>query len=70
MAISRPKRLTFDLSAKVVYIGVLSIYQNIVFTETTKSIELKFHMETDYVEGSKFVTNVNGHMTNMAVMPI
>ena len=29
-------------------------------------VELKFHMENPYVEGSKFVPNVNGHMTKMA----
>ena len=30
-----------DLSAKVVYIGVRLIYQNIVFSETTRPIESK-----------------------------
>ena len=32
--------------------------------------ELKFHMENSCVEGSKFVPNVNGHMTKMVAMPI
>ena len=39
-------RLTFDFSAKVAHIGVPSIYLNIVFSETTQPIELKFYMET------------------------
>ena len=40
--------LTFDHSAKVSYIYILESYQymKIVFSETTKTIELKFHMET------------------------
>ena len=33
-------------------------------------IELKFHIETSLVKGSKFITNVNGNMTEMATMPI
>ena len=37
-------RLTFDLSAKVAHIGVPSTYLNIVFSETTKPNELKFHI--------------------------
>ena len=40
--------LTFDLSAKVAHIGVPLTYLNIVFSETTKPIELKFHMTTPY----------------------
>ena len=39
-------RLTFDLSAKVTHIGGSSIYENTVFSETTRPIEIKFHMET------------------------
>ena len=41
-------RLTFNLSvtAAHIYIGVPLIYQKIVFSETTKPIELKFHIET------------------------
>ena len=34
-------RLTFDISAKVAHVGVPSTYQNIVFSETTRPIELK-----------------------------
>ena len=47
-------RLTFDLSAKVAHIGVPSTYLNIVFSETTRPIELKFHMTTPY-DWPKFV---------------
>ena len=63
-------RLTFDLSAKVTHIGVPSRYQNIVFSETTWPIELKFHMETPYVRLAKMYANCFGHMTKMATMPI
>ena len=48
-------RLTFDLSAKVAPVGDSSIYQNMVFSETTWPVELKFHMETPEVKGSKFI---------------
>ena len=41
-------RLTFDLSAKVAHIGVPSTYLNIVFSQTTWPIEIKFHMATPY----------------------
>ena len=41
-------RLTFDLSAKVAHIGVPSTYLNIVFSETTRPMEIKFHMTTPY----------------------
>ena len=63
-------RLTFDTSAKVTHIGVPSTYLNIVFSETTKPIELKFHMTTSYNWFAKFCTNCYGHMTNMATTPI
>ena len=63
-------RLTFDLSAKVVHIGVPSTYLNIVFSEITWPIETKFHMTTSYDRLAKTYTNCNGHMTNMATMPI
>ena len=39
-------RLTVDLSAKVAHIGIPSIYLNIAFSETTRPVELKFHMNT------------------------
>ena len=41
-------RLTFDLSAKVAHILVPSTYLNIVFSETTRPIEIKIHMTTPY----------------------
>ena len=59
-------RLTFDLSAKVAHIGVPSTYLNIVFSQTTKSIELKFHMTTPYDWLAKIGTKCYGHMTKMA----
>ena len=50
-------RLTFDFSAKVAHIGVSSTYQNIVFSGTTRPIELKFHMKTHYDKLAKIDTN-------------
>ena len=38
--------LIFSLLAKIAHIGVTSIHYNIFFSETTRPIELKFHMET------------------------
>ena len=59
--------LTFDLSAKVTH----STYLNIVFSETTRPIELKFHMTTkSYDWLVKICTNCYGHMTKMAPKPI
>ena len=63
-------RLTFDLSAKAAHIGVPSIYQNIVFSETSGPIDLKFHMKTAYNKLAKNYANCLGHMTKMADMPI
>ena len=63
-------RLTFNFSAKVAYIGVLSSLQNIVSSETTRPFELKFHMKTPYDSLAKIFTNCTGHMTKMATMPI
>ena len=63
-------RLTFDLSAKVAHIGVPSTYLNIVFSETTLSIETKFHMTTPYDWLAKTYTNCYGHTTKMPTMPI
>ena len=40
-----------------------------VVTETTRRIELKFHIETPYDRLAKLYTN-SGHMTKMATMPI
>ena len=58
--------LTIDLSANVAYTG----YKNIVFSETTRPIKIKFHMETTSVKDSKYIPNVNSHMTMMAAMSI
>ena len=59
-------RLTFDLSAKVTHIRAPSIYQSIIILETTRQIELKFHMMTPYDKLAKFYTNCFCHMTKMA----
>ena len=63
-------RLTFDLSAKVAHIGVPSTYLNIVFSETTRPIEIQFHMMTPYDWLAIICTNCYGHMTKMATKPI
>ena len=65
-------RLTFNFSAKVAHIGVPSTHSNIVSPETTRPIELKFHMKTsyDYKRLAKIYTNCTGHMTKMATTPI
>ena len=61
-------RLTFDFSSKVTHIWVLLTYQNVVFSETTRPIELKFHMKTHYDSLAKFVTSCSGYMTKMTKM--
>ena len=63
-------RLTFDLSAKVAHIGVPSTYLNIVFSETTRPIEIKIHMTIPYDWLAKICTSCYGHMTKMATKPI
>ena len=63
-------RLTFALSAKVTYIVVPSIYQNIVFSQTICPIELKFHVKTPYDKLAKIHAKYFGHMTKMAATPI
>ena len=63
-------RLTFDFSAKVAHIGVPPSYLNIVFSETTRPIESKFHMTTPDGWFAKICTNCYGHMTKMATKPI
>ena len=57
MAINKFQRskLIFDLSAKVAPIS-----------ETTRPIELKFHMETSYDRLVKIYANYFGHMTKMS----
>ena len=64
MAINKfqKSRLTFDLSAKISHIGVPSIYLNSFLRNQSNSNFI--------VERSKFMTNINGHMTIMAAMPI
>ena len=51
-------RLIFDLSAKVAHIGVSLTYLYIVFSETTRPIELKFHMMTPYDWLAKICTKL------------
>ena len=63
-------RLTFNFSAKVFHIGVPSTHQNRVSSETTRPIEVKFHMKTLYDRLAKIYTNCTGHMTKMATMTI
>ena len=63
-------RLTFDLSAEVAHIGVPLTYSNIVFSETTLPIELKFHVKTPYDKLAKIYTKIFGHMTKVAATPI
>ena len=63
-------RLAFDLSANVAHIGVPSSYLNIVFSETTSPMEIKFHMTTPYDWLAKICTNCYGLMTRMATKHI
>ena len=63
-------RFTFDLSAKVAHIGVRSTYLNIVFSETTRPMEIKVHMTTPYDWLAKICTICYCHMTKMATRPI
>ena len=62
--------LTFNLSAKVAHIGFPSTYLNVVFSETTRPMEIKFHMTTPYDWITKICTNCYGHMTKMATKPM
>ena len=43
---------------------------NIFSSETTGPIKVKFHMELLWDGGTKVCSNVPGHMTKMAAMPI
>ena len=43
---------------------------NVFFSETTRPIELKFHMTTPYDWLVNICTNCFGHMTKMAATPI
>ena len=49
------------------HIGVPSIYLNIVISQTSGLIELKFHVKTPY---DKIYTKHFGHMTKMTATPI
>ena len=51
-------------------IGVPSIYENIVFSETNRPIELNFYMKTPYNKLAKINTKCSGHMTKMVDIPI
>ena len=42
----------------------------VLSSETTRPIELKFHIKTPYDWLAKIYTNCTGHMTKMATMPI
>ena len=72
MAINKLQRsrFTFNFSAKVTHIGIPSTHLNIVSSETTRPIELKFHLKTPYDRLAKIYTNCTGHMTKMATTPI
>ena len=70
MAINKFQRSTFNFSAKVAHIGVLSTHKNIVSSETTRTVELKFHMKTPFDRLAKIFTNCTGHMSKMATTPI
>ena len=63
-------RLTFYFSSKVSHIGISPTHLNIVSSETTRPIEIKFHMKTPYDRLAKIYTNCTCHMTKMATMPI
>ena len=47
----------------------MSTFSNIS-SETTGSIEAKFHMEPPWDGGTKVCSNGPGHMTKMAAIPI
>ena len=47
-----------------------STFANFFSLETAESIEAKFHVEPPWDWGTKVYSNGQGHMTNMAAMPI
>ena len=47
-----------------------SIFSNIFTSITTRPIEIKFHVEPSWNEGTKASSNGPGHMTKMAAMSI
>ena len=50
--------------------GVPSIYQNIVFSQTISPIQLKFHVKTPYDKVATIYAKCFGHMTKMTATPI
>ena len=48
----------------------MSTFSNIFSSETTGSIDAKFHMEPPWDGGTKVCSNCPGHMTKMAAMPV
>ena len=48
-------RLTFNFSAEVAHIEVLSTHKNTVSSETFKPFKLKFHMKTPYDTLAKLI---------------
>ena len=48
----------------------MSTFSNIFSSETTGSIEAKFYVKPPWDGGTKVCSNVPGHMTKMAAMPI
>ena len=52
------------------YVVCMSTFSNIFSSETTRPIDVKFHVEPPWDGGTKVYSNGPGHMTNMAAMPI
>ena len=52
------------------YVCVLSTFSNVFSSETTGSIEVKFHMEAPWDGGTTVYSNGPGHMTKVAAMLI
>ena len=50
--------------------GDINSLNLLVSSETTRPIELKFHMKTPYDRLAKIYTSCTGHMTKMATTPI
>ena len=48
----------------------LSQFSKIFSSETTRSIEIKFHIKTSLDAGTKVCESGQGHMTKMAAIPI
>ena len=58
------------LRLSVYCLSVHRPYSLNISSETTGSIEVKFHMESPWNGGMKVCSNSPGHMTKMAAMPI